>query len=272
MDQHGWNQVTPIRLGGPEVHTARGGRVAGPGDPVWNLAKATWANWWRAAPHPIDWLIAAAAVASAFVARRRPGEWMPLIVAWVLTLALLVLVLPVSPFRRSWVALLPLLLVAAGAGFAATAKIAAERWPRARLAGSVAALVLTAGLAVAVLDAGQARSEEPPQSDNHLVSVLRETLQPGEHVLYDETSFGPQLDYYLARGRYFVETYRVTPADERDGRVVTIVPRNHPWQAVLQVQQLGGHPTGAFPRELRRLPYISIYAVAVKRPPRRRSS
>jgi hypothetical protein len=270
MHQYGWKQVTPIHIGGPEVHITRGGRIAGSGDPVWNLAKATWAMWWRATPHPIDWLIAAAAAASAFVARRRPGEWMPLILAWALTLALLVVVLPVSPFRRSWLALLPLLLVAAGAGLAAAARVASQRLPCARLAGTVAALVLTAGLALAVLNAGQARSEEPPQSDNDIVPILRQVLRPGERVLYDEPSFGAQLDYYLGRARYPVETYRVTPSDEADGRVVTIVPRNQPWNAVLQVQRLGGHPTGRFPRELRRLPYISIYAVGVKRPPRPR--
>lgn len=268
MHQYGWKQVTPIHIGGPEVHINRGGRIAGAGDPVWNLAKATWANWWRATPHPIDWLIPAAAVASAFVARRRPGEWMPLILAWALTLALLIVVLPVSPFRRSWLALLPLLLVAAGAGLAAGARIAAERLPRARLAGTIAALVLTGGLAVAVLNAGQARSEEPPQSDNKLVSVLRQILRPGERVLYDEPAFGAQLDYYLGRAHYPVEEYRVPPADERDGRVVVIVTRDRPWDAVLVVKRLGGHPTGRFPRELRRLPYISIYAVQVKRPRR----
>jgi hypothetical protein len=251
LGQPGWKSVAELPRTGGAIH---------------GLADTTWSLWWRATFHPVDWLIAAAALASVVWHRRLARRGVPLAAAWLLGVTALLAIGPLGPFPRSWLALLPPFLVAAGAGFALIVRLSARRLADAGRVNAAAALVLTAVLGIGVLRAGQAGSEEPPQSDNHLVPALREILRPGERVLVDQPRFGAGIEYYLDRAGYRVETGRVTPRDEADGHVRTIVPRDHGALALAQVDSLGGHPTGGRPRVVRQLSYIGIYDVEVHRP------
>jgi len=250
MGQSGWTYVGPL----PRTRLA-----------VQGLADAIWHVWWRTTSHPLDWFVAAGAVASLVLHRRLARESMPLALAWVLGIGLIVFFGKIGPFPRSWVAVLPLFLVFAGAGLAGVAQqLAARRLHDARPVSVAAALLLTVVLGAGILHAGQAGSEEPPQSDNDLVSILHQTLRPKELVLIDQVRFGAQLNYYLARAHYGAGMGIVTADQEADGHVLTIVPRDQAGLAVGQVGGLGGHPTGQPPRLVRRLRYISIYDVPVR--------
>ena len=79
--------------------------------PVTGLAGDVFENWNRAAPHPLDWLIAAGFVGSLFV------DWR-LAAASIAVLLGVILLGPIAPFVRSWLFVLPLYLIQASAGLA----------------------------------------------------------------------------------------------------------------------------------------------------------
>lgn len=251
--QPGWNFVGPLPRTGPALR---------------GLAHATWDTWNRTWPHPVDWLAAVAAVASIVLHRRIARHTMPLGVAGVLAVVVIVFHARIGPFPRSWIGLLPIYLVTAAGGLSALVDLLPRVRPFRRMpvatAGAVAAVVLSAILAVNVLRVGEDASEEPPQSDNDLAAIVKDVVPPGQLVLIDVVRFGAQLTYYLARAHYGW-TGTVTPAQRQAGHVYTIVPRDQAGLAVAQVGGLGGRPTRRPPRLVRQLHYISIYDVSVHR-------
>src|SRR4051794_18473697 len=98
LGQRGWTAVTPAPR---EWHAVKA------------VASAVFENWNRAAPHPLDWLVAAAFVASLVAHRRIAKHPVPLAVTAIAVLVAALLVGPIAPFVRSWLFLLPLYLIVA---------------------------------------------------------------------------------------------------------------------------------------------------------------
>jgi hypothetical protein len=107
-----------------------------------------------------------------------------------------------GPFERTWLYLLPLFLIHAGAGLAYAAELLTARVPRAGLATGLGAVALAAGLGAAAVDHGETDPTQLPSSDNHIVGFLKRSLRPGEPAVLDPASVGPASLYYLARYGY----------------------------------------------------------------------
>ncbi|MEA2409658.1 MAG: hypothetical protein QOC77_219, partial [Thermoleophilaceae bacterium] len=103
LGQRGWTAVTPAPK---EWHSIK------------VLAQAVFENWNRTAPHPLDWLVAAAFVASLAVHRKIAKHPFPIALATIVVVIGALHVGPIAPFVRSWMFLLPLYLIQASAGAA----------------------------------------------------------------------------------------------------------------------------------------------------------
>ena len=238
-------------------------------DAIQGIMHATWLTWNRTAYHPLDWITVAGFVAALVLHRRIARQPMPLPLAGLLALAGILLFGPIGPFPRSWVGFAPLFLVCAAAGLAALTSLLRERVAagssaRARLVTLAPVLVITALLVVSGLRTGQAGSEEPPNSDNDIVGILKTTLRPGEQVLIDQLRFAAAINYYLARESYGVGVGLVTDAQRKDGRVLILVPRDQAAVAASTVGGLGGRVRpNRQPRLVRQMPYLSLYSVEI---------
>src|SRR3954452_22852911 len=122
LGQRGWTAVTPAPR---EWHAVKA------------IASAVFENWDRAAPHPLDWLVAAAFVVSVVAHRRIARHPVPLAATAIAVLVVALLVGPIPPFVRSGLFLLPLYLIVAAGG-------AAWATRRAGRAGAVAIPALAA--------------------------------------------------------------------------------------------------------------------------------
>jgi uncharacterized membrane protein len=204
LGQRGWTAVTPAPR---EWHAVKA------------IASAVFENWNRAAPHPLDWLVAAAFVA-AFVAHRRIAKHpVPLAVTAVAVLIAALLLGPIAPFVRSWLFLLPLYLIVAAGG-------AAWATRRAGRAGPVAIPALAAVvLAVTMLHAGLGSSDVPPSSDNDIEALLKRYVPKDENVLIDRYARAPIHYYYFERfGDHVGETGLIRSGDRAKGHIVVVVP------------------------------------------------
>lgn len=193
--------------------------------PTWtnlsHLISSVWSNWNRSWPHPLDWLVALGFLGGLAVHARRVWLPIPLAVVAVGTLVVIAIVAPISPFVRTWLYLAPIYLITAAAGLSrgcarlsrarrATPQIGvgAGSRPRGRGLGPLparAALVVVVGaLAAGIAVRGQHGAEQPPTSDNHLVSLIRDHLRPGEQV-----ALAGGLVYYPAL--YYFDRYHYVP-------------------------------------------------------------
>jgi hypothetical protein len=232
-----------------------------------DLARAVWTAWTRAAPHPLDWLLAIGLVAGVLAPERGRRLRLPLAAAVVLVAAGVVLFARLSPFPRSWAGFLPPLLVTVAAGWTYLVRlvpVGAGRRVRLDLGLAVAVAVV---FGVTYVAAGIATSEEPPASDNHIVGILEQHVGPGEQVLIDEPTFGAGVDYYLDRDHYAVTTPAVTPAQRAAGHVKVIAPGQDPAAATATVTKLGGRipPSAPPPRPLAKLTWLSLWDVRIAR-------
>jgi len=253
--QGGWTYV------GPLAHTW---------DAISGVAEATWRLWWRGTPRPLVWIVLAVSVASLALHRRvaRPSLHVPVGAAWLVALGgLLLFSTKLGPLPRSWIAMLPLFLIAAAAGFGGLAQLAETRIVPLRTVPAWAfVLPLTVILAVRVAGTNPGSSEAPPQSDNHLGQWLKEN-RPGEQLLAEYISFGPNITHQLYLERYPVSVPRVTPKQLRTGRVLVVQSRGLADVAKAQVGALGAAVTPAPPKLVKDFRYISVYEVAVTPPP-----
>ena len=234
LGQRGWTAVTQTPR---EWHS------------ITALASGVWENWNRAAPHPFDWLVVAAFIASLFApnARRR----IPLAAAALATLIGVALIAPIAPFVRSWLFLLPLYLIHAGAGFA---------WATKR-AGALAAAVLTIALAVSFLNAGLGSSDTPPLSDNSIVPLLKHYVPKHQSVLLDRYVAAPTVYYYFERyGAPVKRTGLLRTNDRAPGHIVVVVPNGT--DPAETVYKAGGFASGT-PTLLKKRAWISFYEVPI---------
>jgi MFS family permease len=234
---------------------------------VWHLktdlARSTWEVWNRTTPHPLDWIAALGFVASVPAHGRIGRHPAPLGLAVVLTIAAILLVVDrLPPFPRGYVALLPLYLIAAGAGLAWLIDVAAARTARPALLNGGLAAVAAAVIAASLLHAGLKGSEAPPQSDNGLMAYLKGELKPGE-VLMNQHTFAPAVNFYFFRDGYPNGRGEITPPMRQTGHAVVIVQGDRPQEAVGTVESVGGIPGKGPPRLLKRFEYISVWDVPV---------
>jgi 4-amino-4-deoxy-L-arabinose transferase-like glycosyltransferase len=247
--QPGWTIVPPL----PDVWPAKR-----------DIAKLTWSFWNRTTPDPLDWLVAIAFLVSPAVRGRPPGARFPLAVAGVVTVVVVAFTPRLPPFPRSYIALLPLYLVAASAGLAWLARLVAARLRARPVMADAAAVVAVAALAAAMLHAGLKGSEAPPQSDDQIVPYLERDLRASE-VLMNQATFAPATNFYFLRDGYPGGRGGVTDAMHKAGHAVVIVQGDRPEEATGTVMSVGGVLGPGSPRLLRRFDYDSVWDVPVAR-------
>ena len=238
LGQTGWNAVAPT----PRVwHSIKA------------LAIAVWENWNRAAPHPLDWLVAAAFIASLAVHRRIGRHRLSIVVPTLVVLAGVIVVAPIAPFVRSWLFLLPLYLIVAAGGLA---------WATRRF-GPFAAIATAVVLAATMLHAGLKSSDVPPLSDNSIVPLLKRYVVKGQSVLLDRYVAAPTVYYYFERyGAPAKRTGLLRPKDRQPGHIVVVVPNGTTPQQT--VYKAGGFISGD-PKLLSQRKWIAFYDVPILR-------
>jgi hypothetical protein len=243
LGQGGWQAVTPLdRSWGP----------------IRDLVSAVWGNWNRAAVHPLDWLIAAGFLASLALHRRIGRQPVPIAAAALATLAGVIAVGPLSPFVRSWLYLLPLYLIAAGAGLAWAARQIARSWePVAALAAACAAVALAA----ATSHAGLRGADVPPISDNDIIGLLHRLVPAHQRAVLNRYVAAPVRYYYFYRfGGESLVTRRVGRTERDAGHVVVVVPHGEP--PLVTFHMAHGAASGP-PRHLLSREWIDFYDVPV---------
>lgn len=255
VDQGGWRAVQPL----PRSAHA-----------IWALAEAVWANWNRAAPHPVDWLLTIGFVTAVVVHRRVARQAVPLAAAMLLVVIGVLGVGRIPPFARSWLYLSPVYLITAGAGMSYLVERAAARFEGGRRFGQPAVvLAVSLALGLNVTLTGQRGSEAPPQSDNHIVRFLRGYLRPGQSVVIDRHYTRPAVEYYMARYGFWRSVNALTREQRASGHAVVVEAGSSPKVAVQTVREAGGRVGPEPPRLVRNFRYISVYDVRLRRTARR---
>jgi dolichyl-phosphate-mannose-protein mannosyltransferase len=216
------------------------------------LASGVFENWNRAAPHPLDWILAAGFVASLVGHRRIAKHPVPIAAATIAVLVGVILFAPIAPFVRSWLFLLPIYLIHAGAGLAwATRRIGV-------IAPAVAAIVLGATM----LHAGLRSADVPPISDNDITPLLHKYAPQPTTVLFDRYVRAPVHYYYYERdGDDTFETGLIRGKDRKQGRLIVVVPRGvDPTETVYKA---GGVAATTKPKLLVRREWIEFYDVPI---------
>jgi hypothetical protein len=247
LGQPGWTAVEPVPVGW---------------SPIWDLVSRVWKHWNLDAPHPVDWIVAAGFITATVVHRRISRQSVPLVVAVAITVAVVVAVGKLPPYPRNWLFLLPLYLIAAGAGIVWLAS-------RARLvglpegavtAGATTCLAIVA--AIATLNSGLRNTDTPPTSDNDIVALLRRYVPSGQKAVIDPVFVAVPTSYYFRRfGGSDLATTRIGPKERAAGRVILVVARNI--SAGKALHYFGARQTGPARRLIHR--YVNIYDVPIAR-------
>lgn len=207
LGQAGWTFVDPVRTAW---------------QPLWFLAGKVWQSWMRATPHPLDWVLALAFLAGFALHRRIARQPLPIGLAGVAVVLLVVAAGQVSPFRRTYLYLLPLATIQASAALAYAASRLAPRVRHPALAGAVAIVCAAGALAGLTLYAGPGGADQPPVTDNDMVGLLQRYTGPHEAVLLEQRHLAPPADYYLRRSRYRPAGL---PPHREPYRALVVVPR-----------------------------------------------
>lgn len=235
---------------------------------VGDVAERVWDHWSRAVPHPLDWLVLAGFAVSLALHRRLARHPLPLVLPALAVPLAAVALDRAGPFERTWLYLLPLYLIGAGAGLAHLTERIMARVPRAAPAIPVTAVAVAVALAAAAVDHGETDPTQLPSSDNDIVGFLKRERQPGEAVVLDPASVAPASVYYLVRDHY-------TPPP---------LPRRGPATALLLIRRREGGPAGVrrllasihrrpapaapAPRLVRRLEYVEAWEARLGAPAR----
>jgi hypothetical protein len=239
LGQRGWDAVKP---------------AAAEWGPLKALASGVFDNWNRAAPHPLDWILAAGFVASLVGHRRIARQPIPLVGAVLVVLLGVILFAPIAPFVRSWLFLLPIYLIHAAAGLAWATKRAAP-------AAAIAAAVV---LGATMLHAGLKSADVPPNSDNEIIGLLHKYAPQPTTVLFDRYVRAPVHYYYYERfGDDTFETGLIRSKDRKQGRLIVVVPKGT--SPVETVYKAGGIAATNSPKLLERREWIEFYDVPIFR-------
>jgi predicted membrane-bound mannosyltransferase len=156
-----------------------------------------WEQWNDALPWPLQAVLVGGVVAALIGHRRMSSDPLPFPAVAIAVTALLILALPQSPLARTYVYLLPLYLVTAGAGLSLLVRLAAERVSpvRGRAEAAAAATAVAAALALTlsfVLRGDDRYSVDVPSSEKNIASLVR----PGRPMMSDVLISDP-LSFYL---------------------------------------------------------------------------
>ena len=152
---------------------------------------------------PLRWLFAAAALAAVVlhqrVARIRAPLWLAIAVVVPVSVAVSH---RVPPFVRTWLFLLPLLLLLAGAGLTGLTRLALRTWPsgRMRIAGVALPVLLAGSLALAFGEGDLYTADDPPtKGADQAVTYLLAHWHEGQDGLAIGRFAAPAFDYYFVR-------------------------------------------------------------------------
>jgi hypothetical protein len=231
-------------------------KVAGP---LTRIADRVWAHWARATPNPLVWLAAGGFLISLVAHRRIARHAVPLAAPALAVALVAVAAQKAGPWARTWLYLLPLYLIHAGAGLAHLA----ERVRMPRAASAIAALAVAAVLAVAAAEHGETDSSQLPSTDNHIVDFLKGELRPGEPAILDAANVGAASLYYLARDGY------APPGVPRSGPPATalvVVRRREGRERIAGAVAEAGRRLATVPppRLVRRFEFVEAWRVRVR--------
>ena len=221
--------------------------------------------WTAAWPAWVTTVLAVGLVAGVGIHRRIARRSVPVVVG-LAAIPVLLLVLPVPPFARSWLFLLPLVSGIAAAGLVGLMR-AIDR--RGRFVGSAAVALAFGALVGRGLAVGQEQlpnSTDPPLRDGKAATrYLKRHLSPGEQVVIGPYEF-PAFTYYFDRqhlDRAILVADRIVVPPGSRGRAVVVV--NHSLDetlaARLALMRRGGSPPVSQPVLVRRFPRLDLYEV-----------
>jgi hypothetical protein len=228
-----------------------------------SLVDVIWEQWNDALPWPLQVVLAVGFVA-ALVGHRRlsPRDPVPFALVAIAVTAVIVLAVPQSPLARTYLYLLPLYLMTAGAGLSLLVRLGVERVGsgRGRAETVSGAVAVSAALALClsfVLRGDDRYSVDMPGSEKNIASLVR----PDRPMMSTVTTADP-LSFYLGgydRGRpaHDAELLEGNPRE-----VVVAVARSagQTLPAVLEV--IGVEPApGTEPRLLRDGRWVDFYGV-----------
>ncbi len=143
-----------------------------------DVLEQIWDQWNDALPLIVQVVLAAAFVVGVATHRRIAREPLPLALVALAVMVVVTLALPGSPLARTYMFLLPVYLLTAGAGLAWLVGLAAERVQGGRLpaeaANAAAAVVTCVALTlVFAVQGDDALTTDPPRSDDEIGQVIR---------------------------------------------------------------------------------------------------
>jgi hypothetical protein len=152
---------------------------------------------------PLRWLFAAAALAAVVLHRRVARTRAPLWLAIAVVVPVSVTVSHrVPPFVRTWLFLLPLLLLLAAAGLTGLTRLALRTWPRGRIkvAGVALPVLLAGSLALAFRENDLYTADDPPtKGADQAVTYLLAHWHQGQDGLAIGRFASPAFEYYFVR-------------------------------------------------------------------------
>ncbi|HEV7845398.1 MAG TPA: glycosyltransferase family 39 protein [Thermoleophilaceae bacterium] len=237
--------------------------VRGVGDKA-SVLDLIWKQWNDALPWPVQVVLAISFFTAVIANRRLSRDSVPFPVVAIAVTAVIALVLPQSPLARTYVYLLPIYLVTAGAGLSLLIRL-----PLARLPRQVPGQTIAVGVAVAALLAlslsfalrGNERYRlDPPRSEKFAATLVR----PNRPMMSTVTTADP-LSYYLggyATGR---PAYGRTllPGHPRKVTVAVATRYLETLPSVMHLLGIKAAP-GTKPRLLRDGHWVDFYAVALR--------
>jgi uncharacterized membrane protein len=245
LGQAGWTAVDPVPVNW---------------SPIAHLATRVWEHWNSDAPHPLDWVVAACFLAATFLHRRIAQHPVPLVAAAAVITLAIVAFGKLPPYPRSWLFLLPLYLIPAGAGISwLTSRARVPALPDGAVTALATAFVAVP-LALATLSSELRNTDTPPTSDNNIVELLRRFVPPHQRAAMDPVFVAVPSAYYFRRfgGSELVSSH-IGPAERRAGHVILVVARDVPPEEA--VRFFGVRSTRPARRLFHR--YIDIYDVPI---------
>jgi len=248
------------------------------GDPGWNVAsdygvtglgdkldviQRTWEQWTDALPLSVAILLAAAFICALVVHGRVAREPVPLVAVAIPVTLIAVVALPQSPFPRTYLYLLPIVLLTVGAGLAWAISELAERVRlRPAVANAVAAVAVSAALAVVFASKGDdALTIDSPRSDEGIGAVI----EPGRPFMSSLTTSDP-VSFDLRKEGLGPPAYQIDQLKPRPRRVLLVVAPDWdpPVESVLRETGLEAAGAGE-PKLLRDTRWLDSYEVELTR-------
>ena len=234
--------------------------VKGLGDKL-DVLERVWEQWTDALPLPIAILLVLAFVCGLAVQRRVAREPVPLVVVAIAVTLVAVIALPQSPFPRTYLYLLPIVLLTAGAGLTWAVSAVAERLRvRASRANAVTAVATCAALAVVFAAKGDdALTIDSPRSDEGIGALI----EPGRPFVSSLTTSDP-VSFDLRKEGLGPPAYQIDQLKPRPRRVVLVVAPDWdpPIESVLEETGLEAAAAGE-PRLLRDTRWLDSYEVQI---------